>query len=246
VIGLFNEFDDILTLALIACRAVEDIRIEGKVEQQLARIAVVREDYATALRHIERAEDIARQTADDLELGLALTTHMDILSDLGQMAEAEEIALAALRIGEQLQNLDISTSAAYRMSAIEAKRGSFQSSTEWLNRAEQSAEHLNSSRRLSSIIARRGMNAALQGDWLSAEKCFTNALMLDTTRGERRYIAHNKLRLAEVYAHTGQLQAAQQVAGEARDIYERCGLTARLERVDQLLHQIQTIQQSTA
>jgi tetratricopeptide (TPR) repeat protein len=243
-IGLFNECEDILMLALQAARLMEDIRAECKVERQIARLAVVKEDSDEALRHAERAMALAEQLGDDQELATALLTRLDMLSDLDELAEVEKNALRALEMGKQLQDLNVLNLASYRLATVEARKGNFQRATAWLDEAEHYATQLNSIRRLTAIAARRGIYSVMQGDLFAAESFFVKALEIDTARGERRYVAHNKLRLAEIYAQTGRPQIAEQFAEEAFDIYERCGLTVKMARAEKLLREIQAAQRS--
>ena len=61
------------------------------------------------------------------------------------------------------------------------------------------------------------------------------SLSMATSWNERHLMAYDKYRLAQVYLNINRLQLARQMAEEARDLYERLGMTERLAEVEELL-----------
>ncbi len=55
---------------------------------------------------------------------------------------------------------------------------------------------------------------------------------------ERRLMAHNKHLLSQVYLQTERLQLALQMAEEARELYERLGMTRDLADIEELLQKM--------
>ena len=75
---------------------------------------------------------------------------------------------------------------------------------------------------------RRGAILIQQGNSTVAEPFLTKSLSLATSWSDRRLMAYNKYHLAQVYAETGQIGLAHQMAEEARDLCELLGMVTEL------------------
>ncbi len=236
LVGLFGEFRDILEAALQAARMQGDERLEGRFLRRLGLSFWVQEQYDKALvEYFERAYEIASRYKDDAELGRVSHTRSDILYRLGDLREAERLVEEMLKIGEQLNYLKLKALAAYRLSEFESKRHHFDKALAWLDQSENWSRELGWTRGLAWIMYRRGITLIQQENYSSAEPFLEQSLNMAVTWNEGLLIAYDKFRLTQVYASTGRLELALERAEEARDLFERLGMTARLAEAKNLL-----------
>ncbi len=83
-----------------------------------------------------------------------------------------------------------------------------------------------------SILIQRGSTS-------DSEPLLILSLNWAITCSDRRLIAGNKYHLALVYLETNRLEFAFEVADEARDLYERLGMTNELAEVEAFLQMLQ-------
>src|SRR5436305_5238698 len=98
-------------------------------------------------------------------------------------------------------------------------RHHFDKALEWLDKGERWARELDWERQLAWNMHLRGTTLIQKGDISAAEPFLVQSLDMADSWNERRLIARNKYRLAQVYLNTGRLQLAFHTAEEARDLY---------------------------
>src|SRR5579863_231409 len=236
LVGLFGEFREILEAALQAARMQGDERHEGRFLRRLGLSFWVQAQYDKALvEYFERAYEIASRYEDYAELGRVSHTRSDILYKLGDLREAQRLVEEMLKIGERLNYLKLKALAAYRLSEFESKEHHFDKALAWLDQSENWSRELGWTRGLAWIMYRRGITLIQQENYSSAEPFLQQSLNMAVTWNERHLIAYDKFRLARVYASTGHPELALQRAEEARDLFERLGMAARLAEAKNLL-----------
>jgi len=242
LVGLFGEFREILEAALKAAREQGDKQREGRLLRRQGLSFWVQEHYDKALvEYFERAYEVAARYKDDAELGRASHTLSDILYKQGNVQEAEHLVEKMLEIGEQRNYLKLKALAAYRLSEFESKKHHFNEALQWLDKSEKWSRELGWTRGLAWIMYRRGITLIQQEDYSSAETFLEQSLSMAITWNERHLIAYDKFRLARVYASTMRQELALRTAEEARDIFERLGMVARLAEVKKLLEILDTV-----
>lgn len=238
LVGLFSEFREMLEAAVQVIRIRHDEqneRFEGRFMRQLARPFRVQGEYEKALEYLAKAEEIARRYEEEVELGRAAYIRSTILSKQGHLLEAEQLVREMLEVGERLNSLELKASAAYRFSEFEAKKLAFDKSLQWLEQGDQWCGELGWKRQLAWNLYLQGTILLMRRDTTASEQSLMQSLDMATSWSERRLMAHNKHRLAQVYADTGRLQLALQTAEEARDLCERLGVAVELAEVEELL-----------
>jgi tetratricopeptide (TPR) repeat protein len=236
LVGLFGELREILQAALQAARTLGAERQEGQFLRRLGVSFWVQEQYDTALvKYFEKANEIAIQYKDDVELGRVSHSRSDILYKKGYLREAEKLVENMLETGEQHNYPKLKALAAYRLSEFESKKQRFDKALAWLDQSEKWSRELGWSRGLAWILYRRGITLIQQGNISSAEPFLMESLNMATSWNERHLIAYDKYRLAQVYLNINRFQLARQMAEEARDLYERLGMIERLAEVEELL-----------
>jgi len=236
IVGLFGEFREILEVALKAAREQGDKRREGRFLRRLGLSFWVQEHYDEArVEYLEKAYEIASRYGNDAELGRVSHTLSDITYKQGNIQEAERLVEKMLDIGEQHNYMKLKALAAYRLSEFESKKLHFNEALEWLDKSERWSRELGWTRGLAWILYRRGITLIRKEDYSPAETFLDQSLSMAITWNERNLIAYNKFRLARVYASTARQELALRTAEEARDLFERLGMLARLAEVKKLL-----------
>jgi len=243
LVGMFSEFREMLEAAVQASKALQDEQSEGRFLCRLGLLFWVQGQYEKALvEYLEKAEEMARKHKDDYRLGQIDSVRLDILAHQGHLMEAEQLAETILEKGERLEEkgerlegLELQNLAASRLAECESKKQQFDKALEWLNRSERWCRELNWERGLAWNMYRRGAILIQQGNSAIAETFLTKSLSLATSWSDRRLMVYNKYCLAQVYAETGQIGLARQMAEEARDLCERLGMITELAEAEELL-----------
>jgi tetratricopeptide (TPR) repeat protein len=235
LVGLDSEFMEILEAAVQAAGTLQDERRVGRFLRQLARPLRVRGQYEKALEYLKKAKDIAFRHKDEAELGRTMEVYANILYNRGHLVETEQAAREILEIGERLNDLELKARAVQRLAESKAGQQQFDEALAWLDRSEQWCSELGWSRGLAWNALLRGTILIQHGNTTAAEPFLLQSQDMSTSWGERRLIAYNQFRLAEVYLENGKLKLASQMAEEARDLCERLGLVRKLAQVEELL-----------
>ena len=238
--GLYTELLEMSGTWLRSAEAIDDQLAEGRVHLQFGRLYRIWMKMDQALQHLRRAEALLSIQGDDAGLIETWATQSQILNQKGQIPEAEALAQRMFEVGEQCGNLDYLVLAAYRFEAIEKDRGNMPRALHWIDLAEEWARSLKSPHRLGGVLYRRADNLIRIGQFIQAEPYLDEALKINASLGERRFIAYDRLRLAEVYAATDRLGRARQAAQEARDIFERLGIAEAVEETDGVIQKLET------
>jgi tetratricopeptide (TPR) repeat protein len=160
-----------------------------------------------------------------------------------RFAEAENLATKMYDLGRERGNPRLVFYGAYRLSSLETFRKNYEKAKEWIDIAEDWAKETHSERTSSIILYRRAAIAMSVGDFVAAEKYLLDALALNVTRGERRFVAQDKYWLARVYRDMGNVHLSRQYAEEALDSFERLGMKTYVQSVSTLLQEIENIEQ---
>jgi predicted negative regulator of RcsB-dependent stress response len=230
LVGLFSELREILKAAVQAAKALRDEQREGRFTRRLvlpfwAQGQFTGEYAKEVTEYLDKAREIAIRYNNEAELGLVEHTCVDVLFDQGHLIEAEQLAKTVLEIGERVNNPELKILGAYRMALIESKKEHFDKALESLDQCDQWCKELNWKRRSALIMYYRGATLLRQGNATAAEQFLEQSLNLVTSWNERRFVALNKLALAQAYSDTYRIQLALQMAKEARDLCERLGMT---------------------
>lgn len=239
LVGRFGELLELLEAAVQSARALGDEQREAHFLRRLGRLFSVQGQYDRALTEcLDRAEEIARRLNDEIELGRIEHARSAILSNQGNLLEAEQMATVILEIGERLKDLELKALAAYRLAEFEAVRLHFDEALAWLDKGEQWSRELDWERQLAWNLQLRGTMLIQRGVPEAAEQYLIQSLRMATSWNERRLIARNQYHLAQVYVATNRLQLALQASQKARDLYERLGMVDRLAQVEQFLQKL--------
>ncbi len=238
LIGLLGELQEMLEAAIKAAEVPQEEQERGLFLRLLGQLFRVQGQNGKAIQNLEEAEKIARSYQNNAELGRILCMRLNFLPLPNQLFEGEQLALAALEIGNQLNDLELNILAVHRLSDIESKKGLFRNALSWLNQGEQWADELKSKRELAWNMYRRGAVLKQLGENDNAVLYLTKSLVISTSWNEYRLMAHNNHMLAQVYLDTTQVELAIQTCESARDLYERLGMTLELTEAEQLLQEL--------
>lgn len=234
-ISSFDQARDIADALLEAAHSAGDERYETSAELLLSRLALIYELYEQALQHVNRALELASATQDDFHIKLGWLVKASILLSQRQFAEAKALALQLIELLDTNEaDAYIETRVCECLSTLEIEQGNFDQAQEWLQRAESIAEKINASRVVSTMQHRHGVILMRQGKYADAEPYLLRSLESNRLYGDRRYIAFNAECLANVYFHTGRFKIAYQLAEEAEDLFDRLGMTSRVDAMNEL------------
>jgi len=239
LVGLFGELREMLEAGLQAARAISDERCEMRFMYQLARTFRVQKNYEQTLERLDKAKEIALRCEDHIALGRAEQLRAHILNQQGNVLEGERVAKTVLGIGERLNNLELKVWASQKLAEVESKNQHFEEALQWLDQTEKWCLELEWSRQLAWITYDRASILIQQGSTSDSEPLLILSLNWAITCSDRRLIAGNKYHLALVYLETNRLEIAFDVADEARDLYERIGMTNELAEVEAFLQMLQ-------
>jgi predicted negative regulator of RcsB-dependent stress response len=241
VTGLINESWQLLEAALTAATQTKDERPKGRIHLNLARVALGQGNKdEVALEQLRRAEAIARQYNDEVELGW-IWEHMSNVHGFLQSGidQAMELAQSALEVGKRHNDNRLQSVAALRLASFERKRKNYEIAWEWLDRAESYARAIGWSRHLAWISHARSGILFDQGNFAAAEALYSQELELREAWGDRRFIGYIKQHLAQIYAATGRVQAARQAAEETRVLFDKLGMPRFVARSEDLLRELE-------
>jgi tetratricopeptide (TPR) repeat protein len=240
VSGIFQEVEEILTIGIEATRKLNLTQQEGAFACHMGRFLRVRHHYEQAQEQLDRALDIAHQYQDEIAMGRVWDFYLEILKDFHHWDRIEELTDKMLEISTRLDNVYLKTSANRWLFELESNRKNVDQAQAYLLQSEQLAKQLGWSRELSYIIYRRGCLFLNQANYPAAEQFFMQSMEMATSWEDRRLLAHCKSRLGQLYTFTNRRLLADQMNQEARDLYERMGLTDRAEKITSFMRQLQT------
>ena len=237
MVGAWTDAEAILDMVMEAVKATGDEPREGWVELRRGRLATIR-GQPQALDHLDRAIAIIERYGVQHELVDALFAKQRILREHGDLVQAEALAARGLAIAEKLGDCYAMARSTEALAAIEAYKGNFDEALEWTKKGEIWAQENRAAQRYPAILYRRGVILIRQGRYEEAEAPLLKALELQSQQKAIHHVALAKYRLAEVYANTNRSRLARLYAQEARDLYERLGMTERQAAAEKLLQDL--------
>ncbi len=241
VTGLISECRQLLNAALNAAAQINDERRTGQITLHLARVTLGQGYKNEAvLEQLGRAEVIARQNNDEVELGWIWEHMSNVFGFLEDgLDRATELAQATLEMGERNNDHRLQSVAALRLAAFERRRKKYFSARMWLDRAESHAQAIGWLRHLAWISHNRSGILFDEGNYLAAEPLYYQELQLREAWGDRRFIGYIKQHLAQIYAATGRISEARQVAEETRVLFDKLGMPRFVLRSEALLKELE-------
>ncbi len=197
-------------------------RLQGRTQEALNRCQI-------GLRI--RQELFRAGKASEYYVGLSLSTLGIIYLDARRYIESERYFLEAFEIFNRAGLKRELAGVSNRRGQIEMEKGNLQQAKQWFERAEQTALGLNAEAYERSLN-RQGRLLARQEKWLEARQFFERAID-DAKKVHHDYQhAENLIDLAEVLAHLGQEEQANQLFKEAEDISNRWNYLYLLGRAE--------------
>jgi tetratricopeptide (TPR) repeat protein len=233
---LYRDLEEIARRANEAATVLNDGRMLARTETLFAKVAwgqgIVDE---TLTERLDRAEKLAVEYKNNDDLKGIWRLRMSVLRHKQLLADAKQLALKLVELGERSNDVKVVYHGAYHLSAIESALHNENEVAKWMDKAEACADELKASWAIYAVRYRRGANLVLQGKYLAAEELLLQSYDKDTRAG---YTSHIAFRLAQVYANTGRAQLARQYAQEALTLFERMGMKREVEQVTELLDQL--------
>jgi tetratricopeptide (TPR) repeat protein len=228
LVGLLSELREILEAALQAARSIHDELREGKILRRLGKFFWLQEQYDKALsEYVEKAEEIALRYNDLLELGRARDIRIAVWHSQRRLQEAEQLAKKLLKMGEDINSVELKHLAAYRLSRTYYRQNKFDDALALLDRSEQWCKELGWSQRLVWIMYGRADIFIQQGKKDSAEELLRDILNMSTIQSEWGLIAYNTDAFARLF-----------YSEEARVWSERLGWTKALGQMREAIERL--------
>ena len=236
--ALHGDLEEILKAWLEAAQVLKAACSECTALLQEARLWWIRERGAEALQCLDQAESALESCRHYGDLAECWSTRSAIAEAQGLFADATKWAQQIYVLGEELKDPDMILKAGRRHAEIESAKGNLVGALEWLDKVEPFLEQAKLYRSRVSLLFRRARLLMLKGDYAAAEPLLEETVKMETELGDSRFLAADKFRLAEVYVAMGRLQAARQLAVEARSIVEGRGIPALEATIDEFLDKL--------
>jgi len=239
LVGLHQEWEEIIESAEMDARATNDERKRGRVEMQMGRLAWLRGAPVEIIcRHLDMVEEIGLRYQMHADTGDAIVIRVHMLEYENRLEEAEVVAMALLEKSRRIRDMQYQFEAVYRLSSIEVQKSNFQQAESWLNEAEKIAHQIGSTRNFAALQHRRGCLALEAKNYNTAETLLLDALAKNISWKAARFAAYNQQRLAQVYLAAHHFQLARRYAEEALITFQRMGVSRDIEISQQILTQI--------
>lgn len=239
--GLYSDLEDILGGWLTAANELQDELARGRSQLQLARLMTIWDQYDKALVYLDACETVLLKHNDLTNLAEAWDTRSQIYSNKEKQEDARGLAIQVLVLGEEEHDLDVQIVGLLRLATIDGHLDNLRKAHESLDLAEELARQLNSKRRLSAVQYRRSTILIKEGNLQESETLLREVVETAMELGERRFIADTLRYLARLYTLTDRPVLARQEAEKALDLYERLGMTSRLNETLRLLSSLSEI-----
>jgi tetratricopeptide (TPR) repeat protein len=177
-----------------------------------------------ALPVTRQAVELVEQAQDTQLLGTAQRYLGRVLRLLGRLKEAAQTFEAAIPLAEQAGDLRCLCLLLSNLSLIADQRGEFVAGEHYVGRAAQLAEQVGAPILLAHVVAARGMNAFVLGDWQHARQDYEQAVILFRQAGMPWGTAEALLHLGEQLLAQGQeggsayLEEAIELAQRSNDL----------------------------
>ncbi len=246
IVGLHQEWEEIIAAADLDAKATSDERKYGRIEAQRGRLAFLRGAPAeTIYGHLDTAEKISLRYQMYADIGDIQAVRAHVLQYENQLEKAEIAAKALLDWSREVKNLKHQFVAADRLVSIEIDKSDIQQAKFWLNECEKIARQLDSTRTFVSVQYRRARLAIKIGNFEDAEALLLDIIAKTSSWKGLRHVADDHYRLAQVYLATIRIQLAHQHVEEALALYQRLGMNREVEKTQRLLAQIAQHEQAS-
>jgi tetratricopeptide (TPR) repeat protein len=236
------EFDELLSMAMAAGRALGDDKKVGRVELQRARLQLIQfgPQSEGLMQLLDSAVEKAIASGNCPDILLALYTKGHVLFRRGELDAAQDIADDLMARARATGDDQFAFWAHYRTSEIQTAREQFIDALTSLQVAERHANSLHSARLHAHVLHRRSAALIAQGNGQDAVPVLLEALELDRRRGELRYVANDMFNLATIYAGIpSRKKEAVELAQDVHAIYTRLGMMEELGKAGKLLREMQ-------
>jgi tetratricopeptide (TPR) repeat protein len=176
----------------------------GTLYLMLAYLLMNNSRNAEALPVMQQAVELVEQTQNTQLLGTARRYLGRVFRLLGRLKEATREFEAALPLAEQAGDLRCLCLLLSNLSLIADQRGDFVAGKHYVERAALLAERVGAPILLAHVVAARGMNAFVLGDWHHARQAYEQAITLLRQAGMPWGTADALLRLGEHLLAIGQ------------------------------------------
>jgi tetratricopeptide (TPR) repeat protein len=233
IVGTFERAIEYLQQALAIFREIADRPRESGALLKLAESQACMGFVADAT-DLSQALDIAREMGDPRSEGFSLANLAQMLCDKGQYQAAASAALEAVRIGEKIGNVRISSSAHGAVALARLLIGDLPGARS----AAEAARGYRSPNNDDNVLALLGVVAVRQGDTAAAREAFTQALAKTAdllSHSAQNYDAFDNRALAlcglALCDGTDQMQEALDAYRSARAITAAPGVVRRTLRL---------------
>ncbi len=192
----------------------------GTLYLVLAYLLMNSSRYTEALPMVQQAVGLVEQAQDIQLLGTARRYLGRVLRLLGRLKEAAQEFEAAIPLAEQAGDLRCLCLLLPNLSLIAVHRGEFVAGKHYVERAALLAEQMGTPILLAHVVAARGMNAFVLGDWQHARQDYEQAITLMRQ-------AEMPWGTAEALLHLGQQLLAQGQEGGSTYLEEAIELAQR-------------------
>lgn len=232
LVGLLNDLDETLRIWLDVARTEKSELAEGLALLQMGRLSHLREQNTAAIEYFDQTEPILERHEMYTELAEAWATRCQIHVDQKMYADALAQAQRIRDLGLRLKASTILLLAADLFAFIDTLRGNPEKALDWTTEGLLLAQKADIPGLLAGMLYNRARTLTMMKQYSEAERLLDDALRIDVPRQARRYIALDKLQLAKVYAATGRISAARQLAFDARELAQSMGLAGYLVEID--------------
>lgn len=238
LVSLLADCQEILNAAIKAAQASNNKENEGTFKVRLAQLLIWGFNKYDP-EHLRSVEKFVEQNCNEVQLGRIRIVIADTICNQ-KIDEAEKLVHKVMEMGVKLNNTRLKTLAAVRLSNISAKKQHFDEALTLLKQAKQWANQMDWYQMQAFIEHTSGLNSLEQLNYKDAEDAFIRSMEIAISLGDRRREAFCKEQLVKIYLVTGRYILARQVAEEARDIFERIGISENHNKMNSLIRQLQT------
>jgi LuxR family glucitol operon transcriptional activator len=236
--ALYGELEEILQAWLDAARTLKATCSEAKALLQQARLLCIWERGTDALDCLDQADSALESCRDYEGLAESWSTRSQIAESQYDFAAATEWAQRIYTLGQEANDPDIILKGGRRHAEVESAKGNLDGALEWLDKVEPFLQQVKLYRSRISHLYRRARLLMLKGDYAAAEPLLEQTVNLEMELGDRRFLATDKFKLAQIYAATGRVPAARRLAVEARSTVEGRDLHSLEVTIDEFLDEL--------
>jgi|HubBroStandDraft_4_1064222.scaffolds.fasta_scaffold03063_2 tetratricopeptide (TPR) repeat protein len=233
--GDLAEAEKMHKQALELCKPAGDDASLASAYGNLAHIYLIRDDYEQCEVMNRKAIELSEKIGNEEGLTIALRNQGHLLLDQNRLAEAEQAMQRSLAIATKIGRQKSMADAYLSLAQLRLAQHELDEVDRLIDKALELNERIGRRKGVARVFNLRGVLQQARGDSQQAEQSLLRSIEVAREVGDRVCMANAYQALGMIFKSRGEASAATILWRDARQIFDKVGITQRVHELDGLL-----------